>query len=96
MAKRAAVAPPRVSPDASSGRLDVAPAGAGMHLVGQLTPGEDYREVSERAARRGVEASAGSLYGASSDRRGGTLLGYAAVGEAGIREGVRRLAEAME
>ena len=78
-----------------SGRLDIAPAQAGMHLVGWLPPGEDDRKASQRAAERGVEAPAVSLYGGSPDDRGGLLLGYAAFGEAAIREGVRRLAEAL-
>ncbi len=58
-------------------------------------PGEDDRKVFESAARRGVEAPAVSLYGASPDGRGGLLLGYAVVEEAGIREGVRRMTEAL-
>ncbi len=78
-----------------SGRLDVAPAQAGMHLVGWLPAGEDDRKASQRAAERGVEAPAVSLYGGSPDDRGGLLLGYAAFGEAAIREGVRHLAEAL-
>ncbi len=78
-----------------SGRLDVAPAQAGMHLVGWLPAGEDDRKASQRAAERGIEAPAVSLYGGSPDDRGGLLLGYAAFGEAAIREGVRRLAEAL-
>ena len=56
----------------------------------------DDREASRRANGRGVEAPAVSLYGATVDGSGGLLLGYAAVGEAGIREGVRRLAEALD
>ena len=67
-----------------------------MHLVGWLAPGEDDQKTSERAARRGVEAPAVSLYGTPPDGRGGLLLGYAAIGEAEIREGVRRLAQALD
>lgn len=78
------------------GLLDVPPAGAGMHLVGRLPVGEDDREASHRAAERGVEAPPVSLYGTPREGRGGLLLGYAAVGEAEIRQGVRRLAEALE
>lgn len=78
------------------GLLDVPPADAGMHLVGRLPAGKDDREASRDAARRGVEAPAISLYGNPSDGRGGLMLGYAAVDEARIRNGVRRLAEALE
>jgi GntR family transcriptional regulator/MocR family aminotransferase len=67
-----------------------------MHLVGRLPVGEDDREASHRAAERGVEAPPVSLYGTPREGRGGLLLGYAAVGEAEIRQGVRRLAEALE
>jgi len=75
--------------------LDVRPAEAGMHLVGWLPESADDREAASRAAARGVEATALSLYGIEPSRRGGLLLGYAAVGEQEIRTGVRRLAAAL-
>jgi GntR family transcriptional regulator / MocR family aminotransferase len=78
-----------------AGRLTVAPAEAGMHLIGNLPAGEDDLEASRRAARMGVEAPAVSLYGETPEESRGLLLGYAAVGEAEIRAGVRRLAEAL-
>ena len=77
------------------GLLDVRPAEAGMHLVGWLPEGADDREAMRRAAARGVEATALSLYGIEPPPRGGLLLGYAAVGEAEIRTGVRRLAASL-
>ncbi|HEX2181005.1 MAG TPA: PLP-dependent aminotransferase family protein [Rubrobacteraceae bacterium] len=77
------------------GLLDVRPAEAGMHLVGWLPEGVDDREAARRAEARGVEAAALSLYGIEPPQRGGLLLGYAAVGEAEIRAGVRRLAAAL-
>lgn len=77
------------------GLLDVRPAEAGMHLVGWLPDRTDDREAMRRAAARGVEATALSMYGIEPPARGGLLLGYAAVGEAGIRAGVRRLAAAL-
>ncbi len=78
------------------GLLDLPPAGSGMHLVGRLPANRDDREASRRAAERGVEAPPVSLYGRPPGGRGGLLLGYAAVGEDGIRQGVRRLAGALE
>ena len=78
-----------------AGLLDVSPAGAGMHLVGWLSEGMDDREASRRVAVRGVEAPPVSIYGNAPRGRGGLMLGYAAVGEAETREGVRRLAEAL-
>ncbi len=78
-----------------SGWLDVRPAEAGMHLVGWLPEGADDREAARRAAAKGVEATALSMYGSEPSQRGGLLLGYAAVGEEEIRVGVRRLAVAL-
>ncbi len=78
-----------------SGLLDASPAGSGMHLVGWLPEGADDREASRRAAKQGVEAPPISLYRTHPGGRGGLMLGYAAVDEAGIRDGVRRLAKAL-
>ncbi len=77
------------------GLLDVSPTAAGMHLVGWLPEGVDDREASRRAAALGVEAPPVSLYGGEPGGGGGLMLGYAAVGEVGIRAGVRRLATAL-
>ena len=83
------------------GLLDVRPAEAGMHLVGFLPEGSDDREASRRAAAHGVEAPPVSAYvlkGApypGCPHRPGLLLGYAALNEAEILRGVRRLAAAL-
>ncbi len=78
-----------------AGRLDVCPAEAGMHLVGWLPNGEDDRAASHRAAAQGVETLPLSAYAAEPPGRGGLLLGYTALDEPQIREGVRRLAAAL-
>jgi GntR family transcriptional regulator / MocR family aminotransferase len=78
-----------------SGMLDAGPAGSGMHLVGWLPEGVDDREASRLAARQGVEAPPISLYRTRPDGRSGLMLGYAAVDEAEMRDGVRRLAKAL-
>jgi GntR family transcriptional regulator / MocR family aminotransferase len=78
-----------------SGLLDADPAGSGMHLVGWLPDGVDDGEASRLAAGQGVEAPPISLYRIHPDGRGGLMLGYAAVHESGIRDGVRRLAKAL-
>jgi GntR family transcriptional regulator/MocR family aminotransferase len=79
-----------------SGLLDASPAEAGMHLVGWLPDGTDDEKASQRAARQGVEAPPVSLYRTHESVRGGLMLGYAAVDEARTRDGVRRLARALE
>ena len=78
------------------GLLDAGRAGSGMHLVGWLPEGVDDREASRLAAMQGVEAPPVSLYKTRPDGQGGLMLGYAAVDEAGIREGVRGLANALQ
>lgn len=79
-----------------AGLLEVQPAEAGMHLVGWLPVGVDDVEASRRAAAHGVEAPPLSLYSLEPLQRSGLLLGYTAVGEREIREGVHRLAKALQ
>jgi GntR family transcriptional regulator/MocR family aminotransferase len=79
-----------------AGVLEVQPAESGMHVVGWLPAGVDDAEASHQAAAHGVEAPPLSSYSLEPLRRGGLLLGYTAVGEPEIREGVRRLAKALE
>jgi GntR family transcriptional regulator / MocR family aminotransferase len=78
-----------------AGLLDVSPAEAGMHVVGWLPEGVDDAEASRRAAAHGVDTPPLSMYSLRPFRRGGLLLGYTAVGEKDIREGVQRLANAL-
>jgi GntR family transcriptional regulator / MocR family aminotransferase len=68
---------------------------AGMHLVGWLPPGVDDAAVAQRAARCGVEVIPVSVLRQEPTPRGGLLLGYAAVNERDIRDGVHRLARAI-
>ncbi len=79
-----------------SGLLDARPAGSGMHLVGWLPEGVDDADASRRAANRGVEAPPISLYRIRAEGQGGLMLGYAAVDGTHTRDGVRRLAKALE
>ncbi|HET7272319.1 MAG TPA: PLP-dependent aminotransferase family protein [Rubrobacter sp.] len=79
-----------------SGLIDASPAGSGMHLVGWLPEEMDDRDASRLAAKHGVEAPPISLYRTHPDGRGGLMLGYAAVGEADICDGVHRLAKALQ
>jgi DNA-binding transcriptional MocR family regulator len=55
----------------------------------------DDRAASRRAAAHGVDAPPLSAYALEPLARGGLLLGYAAIGEREIVEGVRRLAAAL-
>jgi GntR family transcriptional regulator / MocR family aminotransferase len=68
---------------------------AGMHLVGWLPPHMDDSTVAQQAATYGVEVMPVSMFSSESMHRGGLVLGYAAVNEQEIRDGVHRLAMAI-
>ena len=78
-----------------AGRLDVPPSDGGMHLVGWLHSGVDDVKASECALAQGVFVRPLSSCSVSKVRRGGLLLGYAALTIPQIREGVKKLAQAL-
>lgn len=78
-----------------SGLLDVSPAQAGMHLVGWLPEGASDKASSESAARHRVKAAPLSAYSLDPLPRGGLVLGYTALNARQIKDGVRRLAQAL-
>jgi GntR family transcriptional regulator/MocR family aminotransferase len=77
-------------------RLVLAPAAAGMHLVGRLAPETDDRTIAERAAAAGVEAPALSHYYQGPARLSGLLLGYAGVEPHAIERAADRLADVFQ
>jgi GntR family transcriptional regulator/MocR family aminotransferase len=77
------------------GRLEVAPAEAGMHLIGWLPPGIDDLEVSRRAAESKLKIAPVSAYCINQKLRGGLLLGYTAFNERLIKQGVKTLARVL-
>jgi GntR family transcriptional regulator / MocR family aminotransferase len=79
----------------AGGALEVRSAHAGLHLVGWLPTGIDDRTAAARAAEHGVQAQPLSAHALQPPSRGGLLLGYAAVPQPEIEQGVRRLAEAL-
>src|SRR5215510_3619510 len=78
-----------------SGALEVAPAAAGMHLIGWLPEGVDDREVARRAGALQLEISPISAYCIKQKLRGGLFLGYTAFDEKQIRQGVIKLARLL-
>jgi GntR family transcriptional regulator/MocR family aminotransferase len=77
--------------------VQVVGANAGLHVVAWLRgvgPGE-LRVLRELAARRDVGIHPISPFYATRPRRAGILLGYAALDETAIAEGVHRLALAL-
>lgn len=67
----------------------------GMHLVGWLPEGIDDQEAAQRAAEQHIEVMAVSRFTLERPKRSGLMLGYGAVNEAEIREGVQRLSAAL-
>jgi GntR family transcriptional regulator/MocR family aminotransferase len=81
------------------GLLEVAPAEAGMHLMGWLPAGVDDRAAARAALARAVDVPPLSAYRARPTRladRGGLMLGYAAYPPREIDEACGRLALALE
>ncbi len=77
------------------GLLEVSPSEGGMHLVGWLPEGVDDVKAAGTAAAAGVFVRALSTCAVRRLRRGGLILGYAALSIPQIREGVKKLAEAL-
>lgn len=75
--------------------LEVAPAKAGMHLIGWLPGGISDPEVSSRAAEAGLHLAPVSAYCINQKLRGGLLLGYTAYDEKHIRQGMKKLARVL-
>lgn len=66
----------------------------GLHLVAWLPDGWDDQALAARAAELGVATPPVSPYYQGVDGRPGLMLGFAALDEASIAEGIRRLAQA--
>jgi GntR family transcriptional regulator/MocR family aminotransferase len=75
--------------------LEIQSSEVGMHLVVWLPPGIDDQAAARQAAAHGVDTVAISGCGIEPMQRGGLILGYAAVAEQEMREGVHRLAVAL-
>jgi GntR family transcriptional regulator/MocR family aminotransferase len=78
------------------GMLEVAPAKAGMHLIGWLPCGVSDQEVSSRAMEAGLNLAPVSTYCINQKIRGGLLLGYTAYDEKQIRQGIKNLAQVLK
>jgi GntR family transcriptional regulator/MocR family aminotransferase len=79
-----------------NGLLELEPAESGMHLIGWLPDGVCDVEASSEAAKYDVEALPLSAYSTRTLERPGLMLGYAAVEPDEIRDGVKRLAQALQ
>ncbi len=78
-----------------AGFLEVNPSEAGMNLIGWLPVGVDDRAMALRAAESGIDATPLSSHALEPVKRGGLLLGYAALSKREISQGARKLAKAL-
>ncbi len=78
------------------GLVELAPAEAGMHLVGWLPAGMDDGALSDRLAAEGIDTLPLSRHSIGPCERGALLLGYAAYDRKAIRRGVERMAAVLE
>ncbi|MFP4227983.1 MAG: PLP-dependent aminotransferase family protein [Salinivenus sp.] len=76
--------------------IDISGSNAGLHLVGRLPKGVDDAAVSSHLDEHGIIALPLSFYSKHPLSRGGLLLGYGCVSEDEIREGVQRMADALQ
>jgi GntR family transcriptional regulator/MocR family aminotransferase len=83
-----------------SGRLDsrarYSAVQAGLHVLVYLDPAMDEERVVREAAVRGVRVYPGAPFHLVDDPPPSILLGFSGLRDEAIREGVRRLSEAME
>ena len=70
-------------------------SGAGLHLVAWLRDGLSEEEVAAAAAEHGVGVYPLARFRLGGPTRPGLLLGYAALSERDVEEGVRQLARAI-
>lgn len=75
--------------------LDVSSDEAGLHLTAFLRRNFDDQAVSSALQERGIVAPPLSFYASRSLNRDGLVLGYAAVNETDIREGVDQLEQTL-
>jgi GntR family transcriptional regulator/MocR family aminotransferase len=73
--------------------LQVIPSAAGLHLAAQVAPGAsiDLDEVVRRAETWGVVVRSPSYFSAEVPARAGLVIGYGAIPESKVAEGIRRL-----
>ncbi|MCA9878194.1 MAG: PLP-dependent aminotransferase family protein [Thermomicrobiales bacterium] len=76
--------------------LEVRVPDMGMTIVGWLPPHTDDHRAAALATAAGITARPISRYSLEPLPRGGLVLGFAAIDDAGIRRGVRRLAAALD
>lgn len=83
----------RAAEEYLKGRIELAPASSGMHLVGWLPEGVSDTAFSAAAAERGVRLAPLSDYAMRPLKRSGVLFGYAGFSEKQIIGAMKQVAE---
>ena len=78
-----------------SGLMKIAPAEAGMHLLGWLSKDVDDRAVVDKAAQQGASVAPLSAFATTTRPPPALVLGCTSMSEVSIRVGIRRLARAL-
>lgn len=77
------------------GFLEMRHPEAGMHTIGWLRKGTNDRVLARRAAAAGVSTVPLSAFYTGGGGKSGLVLGYSGYSERAIRDGVRKLAQAL-
>ncbi|MGA2877781.1 MAG: PLP-dependent aminotransferase family protein [Bryobacteraceae bacterium] len=77
-------------------RVHIRGDAAGMHVLASFEAGDLHDQtIAERAAAAKVQLVSSAAYYLTAAPRGEFVLGFSSIGERSIREGIRRLAEAL-
>lgn len=79
-----------------AGRLDLSPIEAGLQTAGMLTSGLSSDAVAAAAATVGIDVTPLTRYARRPLEVDGLLLGFAAVHEGEIAQGVKQLAQVCD
>ncbi len=76
--------------------LQVKKLPSGMHLIGWLPEGMNDQFVAEKVAAAGIRTATVSSHSLTEWQHGGLILGYTAIDEKQIKEGVKQLAKVFK
>lgn len=79
-----------------TGVLEINKSTSGMHLIGWLNEGVSDYAVAKKALEFGIKLVPVSSHSLTKWERGGLILGYAALNEKQIKQGVKQLAKIIQ
>ncbi len=78
------------------GLLEIVPTESGLHTIGRLAKGISEHAATDAAAEKGVIVSPIARFSISPTKDNGLVLGFGAVGPREIKDGIAKLAPALE